>query len=66
MHRDNLDLQIARKRAGITQDQMAVLLETSPSSISKFETGRFALLPNGKGREEYVEVLRQQAEAVAS
>lgn len=63
MHRDNLDLQVQRKRAGITQDQMAVLMETSPSSISKFETGRLEVLPNGKGRAEYAEVLEQQAAA---
>ena len=66
MHSDNLDLQIERKRAGITQDVMAVHLETSPSSLSKFETGRLVVLPNGKGREEYTAVLRQLAATAAA
>lgn len=50
------ELQMARKRAGVTQRELADVLGCDPSRVSQFETeGR--LLPFRKGADEYLDAL---------
>jgi len=58
---DNLDLQLLRKRAGITQEEIAEAFGTSASTISKFETGRLTELPDGSSRSEYEAAIKRLA-----
>lgn len=51
---DNFDLQIRRKRLGLTQrDVMKALGLKRVAPISDFENGHRDDLPNDKGRPEY-------------
>lgn len=63
---DNLDLQLLRKRAGITQEEIAEAFGTSASTISKFETGRLTELPDGSARSEYEAAIRRLAAPTAA
>lgn len=55
--RDQLDLQLRRRRAGIDQISLAAALGVAQGTLSRFETGRRSDLPGGRGRKEYIETL---------
>lgn len=63
---DNLDLQLRRRRLGIHQDKLAAELDVHSTTLSRFETGKRADLPGGRGRAEVTAAIDRLAEVVAS
>lgn len=57
---DNFDLQVRRKRVGLTQrDVMKALGLKRIADISDFENGHRTDLPKGKGRDDYERLLQK-------
>lgn len=56
--KDNLDLSLQRRRAGVTQTEIADRLECSVPAVSKFENGQTSHLPRALTREDYERALQ--------
>lgn len=55
--KDNLDLQLLRRRAGVDQIALAAAMGVHQATLSRFETGRLQELPGGRGRSDYMAAL---------